>query len=156
MFELRDATKATKARGPMVIRVSELVLALPRPAKRIIALLVDILICAATVALAYWLRLGEWVWPSGTQWLSYVVAIMIAIPFYIRFGLYRAIFRFVGWGAMNSVIRASIVYGVAYALLASCSQYCCFWRSAEAGRSPVSGWAEAITSFCGLRTGDAS
>jgi FlaA1/EpsC-like NDP-sugar epimerase len=117
MFELRDATKATKARGPMVIRVSELVLALPRPAKRIIALLVDILICAATVALAYWLRLGEWVWPSGTQWLSYVVAIMIAIPLYIRFGLYRAIFRFVGWGAMNSVIRASIVYGVVYALI---------------------------------------
>lgn len=73
---------------------------------------VDIGICVSTVFFAYWIRLGEWVFPAGTQWFSYFAAIIFSIPIFISFGLYRAIFRYVGWGALMAVTRACVVYGL--------------------------------------------
>ena len=82
------------------------IVSLPRPAKRIVALSFDIMLCLTTVALAYYLRLGEWTLPYQMQWASYVVAVLFAIPLFIRFGLYRAIFRYAGWGALAAVAKA--------------------------------------------------
>ena len=95
------------------------ILALPRMAKRAIALIVDILLCIATVALAYRLRLDIWVFPVRNQWMSYIVAITIALPLFVRFGFYRAIFRYVGWSAMVSIVRACLIYGTIYAAIFS-------------------------------------
>ena len=90
---------------------------LPRYVKRAIVVSVDIFLCIVTVALAYRLRLDMWIFPFGGQWLSYGLAILFAVPIFIKFGLYRAIFRYVGWGALISLIRACAFYGVAYALV---------------------------------------
>lgn len=93
------------------------ILDMPRPAKRIAALIFDVSLCLSTVALAYYLRLGEWTRPYGTQWLSYAVAILLAIPLFVRFGLYRAIFRYAGWGALVTVAQATAIYTFAYAAI---------------------------------------
>ena len=93
------------------------IVSLPRPAKRIVALSFDIMLCLTTVALAYYLRLGEWTLPYQMQSASYVVAVLIAIPLFIRFGLYRAIFRYAGWGALAAVAKACAVYTVAYSAI---------------------------------------
>ena len=95
--------------------LSEKILRLPRAAKRGVALAIDVLICLVTVALAYWLRLGDWMPPTGYQIWSYVVPVIVAVPLFIRFGLYRAIFRYVGWSALFSVVKASAIFGVVYA-----------------------------------------
>lgn len=97
--------------------LSERLLRLPRAAKRIVAVTVDIMLCLFTVALAYRLRLDEWIFPIGYQWLSYGAAVVIAIPLFIRSGLYRAIFRYVGWGALMSVVRACGIYAIIYAAI---------------------------------------
>lgn len=89
----------------------------PRGIKRAIALSVDFLLCLFTVALAYRLRVDAWIFPSGNQWLSYAAAVVIAIPLFIRFGLYRAIFRYVGWGGIIAVARACALYGIIYAMI---------------------------------------
>lgn len=89
--------------------------ALSRSGKRAIVLAVDALLCVATVFIAYYLRIGYWFLPSGTQWLSVVVSALFAIPIFISFGLYRAIFRFAGWGALMAVSRAMLLYGLLYA-----------------------------------------
>lgn len=91
------------------------ILKLPRFAKRALAMCADITICLATVFLAYWIRLDEWITPVGAQWLSYAAAILFAIPIFVSFGLYKAIFRYVGWGALMSVVRACAMYGLIYA-----------------------------------------
>jgi FlaA1/EpsC-like NDP-sugar epimerase len=96
---------------------SEKILQLPRTAKRGVALAIDTLICLLTVALAYWLRLGDWAPPIGYQIWSYVMPIVVAIPLFIRFGLYRAIFRYVGWSALFSVVKACAIFGVIYAAI---------------------------------------
>ncbi len=87
---------------------------LPRPAKRAVALAFDAFLCLATVAIAYYLRLGEWAVPYRAQWFSYFAAMLIALPLFVRFGLYRAIFRYAGWGALAAVVKACAIYTFIY------------------------------------------
>lgn len=99
--------------------LSKWLLELPRVQKRAIAVFVDTLLCIFTVALAYRLRLDAWIFPTGQQWLSYLVAVAVAIPIFIKFGLYRAIFRYVGWYALSAVTLACLLYGAIYSLIFS-------------------------------------
>ncbi len=101
----------------MLQGASEKILGLTRPTKRLVALVIDVLICLTTVAVAYWLRLGDWSMPRGNQLWSYALPVVIAIPLFVRFGLYRAIFRYVGWGALISVVRACAIFGLIYATI---------------------------------------
>ncbi len=91
------------------------VLSLPRLAKRLIAILLDVSLCVLTVWLAYYLRLGEFVILSGNALLAIGVSVVLAIPIFTMFGLYRAIFRYSGWPALLAVARATAVYGLLYA-----------------------------------------
>jgi FlaA1/EpsC-like NDP-sugar epimerase len=98
----------------MHTRLTKSVLSLSRRRKQVLAMVSDVVVCLAAVAAAYYLRLGSWVFPQGTQWLSYAAAVILSIPLFISFGLYRAIFRYAGWGALMAVARACGVYGVIY------------------------------------------
>ncbi|MGV8938498.1 MAG: polysaccharide biosynthesis protein [Allorhizobium sp.] len=89
-------------------------LAIPRFAKRVIALLVDASLCVLTVWLAYYLRLDEWVPLSGIMWLPVPVSLGIALPIFITMGLYRAIFRYAGLSAFVTVVQAVAIYGLAF------------------------------------------
>jgi len=91
------------------------ILALPRVAKRFIALSVDLGLCVLTVWLAFYLRLGEFVALSGTASWAGAVSVAIALPIFVVSGLYRAIFRYSGWPALLAVARAVGVYGLLYA-----------------------------------------
>jgi FlaA1/EpsC-like NDP-sugar epimerase len=96
-------------------KASRPVLSLPRYAKRIIALSVDISLCVLTAWLAFYLRLGEFVTLSGPAFWAVVIAVAIALPIFVISGLYRAIFRYSGFPAMFAVARAIAVYGLLYA-----------------------------------------
>lgn len=93
------------------------VLALPRAAKRSVALSVDLGLCVLTVWLAYYLRLGEFVALSGTALWAVGASICIALPIFVVSGLYRAIFRYSGWPALLAVARAVSIYGLLYAAI---------------------------------------
>lgn len=93
------------------------ILALPRAAKRFIAIFVDLSLCILTVWLAFYLRLGEFVALSGNQLWAVVVSIGIALPIFILSGLYRAIFRYSGWPALLTVARAVGIYGLLFAAI---------------------------------------
>jgi FlaA1/EpsC-like NDP-sugar epimerase len=95
-------------------RLTDKLLNLSRFSKRALALSADVVVCVATVAGAYYLRLGEWSAPVGAQWLSYAGALLLSTPLFISFGLYRAIFRYAGWEALMAVVRACAVYGAIY------------------------------------------
>ena len=91
------------------------ILALPRAAKRFVALSVDLGLCVLTVWLALYLRLGEFVALSGTALWAVGASVGIALPIFVVSGLYRAIFRYSGWPALLAVARAVGVYGLLYA-----------------------------------------
>lgn len=91
------------------------ILALPRAAKRFVALSVDLGLCVLTVWLAYYLRLGEFVALSDRALWTAGASIGIALPIFVVSGLYRAIFRYSGWPALLAVARAVSIYGMLYA-----------------------------------------
>ncbi len=93
------------------------VLALPRPAKRVMVVLLDMSLCVLSLWLAYYLRLGEFVALTGNGLIAAAASIGIAIPIFIVSGLYRAIFRYSGWPAMVTVARAVGLYGVFFAAI---------------------------------------
>jgi FlaA1/EpsC-like NDP-sugar epimerase len=96
---------------------AEATLALPRSLKRAIALAVDAGLCALSVWVAYYLRLGVWIDLGTDARLPLIAAIVMALPIYIATGLYRMIFRHAGTNAFLSVLRANLLYGFGYASL---------------------------------------
>lgn len=94
-------------------------LALPRYAKRAVALAVDVSLIVLTVWIAFYLRLDEWVRLSGEGLFQPMWAIaaswLIALPLFITHGFYRVIFRYSGMAAMQMVLRAFALYGLLYA-----------------------------------------
>ena len=91
-------------------RAKQSLLNLPRSVKRDIVVLLDALICGFSVWLAFGLRLDEWGYFQGKHWLVLIAGIGFSFPLFIFFGLYQAIFRYIGTAAFLSIARAFIVY----------------------------------------------
>ncbi|MGR9258284.1 polysaccharide biosynthesis protein [Rhizobium leguminosarum] len=98
---------------PMQALVAPL-LAMPRVAKRALALLVDSSFCVLTIWLAYCFRLNEWTVLTGIQWLPVFVSLCMALPIFIVMGMYRAIFRYANMAAFITVLKAIAIYGFAF------------------------------------------
>jgi FlaA1/EpsC-like NDP-sugar epimerase len=86
-------------------------LALPRPAKRLLAMGFD----AAMCALSLWLEQPVG-WTSAYS-TALLVSLALALPLFVVHGLYRAIFRYAGWNAMRAMLRALGIYGLLFAAL---------------------------------------
>jgi len=83
---------------------------LPRSVKRGLVISGDILICGFSVWLAFGLRLDEWKYFQAKQWMVFFSAVGFSFPLFVSFGLYRAIFRYIGTAAFLSITRAFIIY----------------------------------------------
>lgn len=87
------------------------VLGWSRTTKRFVVLALDVAMSVAATWLAFTLRLDTPHWPTGLQWWVYALAPVLAIPVFIRFGLYRAIFRYTGQAALLATAQAVAVSG---------------------------------------------
>jgi FlaA1/EpsC-like NDP-sugar epimerase len=92
----------------------ERLLALPRHAKQGVVLTADVLAAWLALWLAFTLRLESWHWPTVQQLWIYVAAPVLFVPIFVRFGLYRAIFRYTGLATMQTLLKASAAYGVLF------------------------------------------
>lgn len=92
-------------------------LALPRPIKRGVVLILDAILCILSVWLAFYLRIGSFTALSGSAIWPAAVSVALALPVFIISGLYRAIFRYSGLPAMVAVGRAMLLYGLVYSLV---------------------------------------
>jgi FlaA1/EpsC-like NDP-sugar epimerase len=103
----------------MLNRFAQPILAMPRPAKRVVVLSVDAALCVLTVWLSYYLRLGEWVKLSGDSFWQPMwavgVSLLLALPIFVVNGFYRAIFRYTGLSALQTILKATAVYGLLFA-----------------------------------------
>lgn len=101
----------------MINRIAEPFLALPRPAKRLLALAVDVVLCVTCVWLAFCIRLESWHLFWDGQFVATVLACSLALPLFISSGLYRAIFRYSGLSALTALVKACAAFGLVYALI---------------------------------------
>ena len=81
-----------------------------RQIKRGITLLFDLLIIELSLWFSFSLRLGEFFVPSGNVGYLFMVAPVLAIPIFIRLGLYRAIIRYIGFHSLWVVVKAVSLY----------------------------------------------
>jgi FlaA1/EpsC-like NDP-sugar epimerase len=88
----------------------QLLLNLPRSVKRGLVLSCDVLICVFSVWLAFGLLLDQWGLFRVRQWSVLIAAIGFSFPLFIFFGLYRAIFRYIGSVAFLSITRVFVIY----------------------------------------------
>jgi FlaA1/EpsC-like NDP-sugar epimerase len=93
-------------------------LSLPRRHKRILQVLTDISLVWGALWMAFVVRLGvdELVNPFTQHVWLFVSAPVVAIPLFVRFGMYRAVMRYFGNDALIAIIKAvtlsSLILGV--------------------------------------------
>jgi len=97
--------------------IKNTILNLPRYAKRLIVLCVDLVLLPLAMWASFSLRLGELYIPRDGIILLFIAIPAIAIPIFIRFGLYRAIIRYIGFLAMWAVVKAVSLYSLIWGVL---------------------------------------
>ena len=90
------------------------VINLPRYLKIIIAIILDIGICAACTWIAFYLRLEEFIKISDAFVISVLISIGLAIPVFWSLGLYKSMFRFEGLTIVVPMAVATLIYGFFY------------------------------------------
>ncbi len=101
----------------MLKALLEKLLSSPRSVKRTITATVDFITVMLSLWLAFSLRLGQFYFPPQHQWWIFLAAPIIAIPIFIKFGLYRAIIRYLGMRAIWTVVKATMLYSIVFAVL---------------------------------------
>ncbi|KWU52352.1 hypothetical protein AWV77_05300 [Pseudomonas palleroniana] len=99
-------------------RLRTWLLKLPRHQKRLIQVFADVVLVFLALWMAFVVRLGidEMINPVITHLWLFVAAPVIAIPLFVRFGMYRAVMRYFGNDALVAIIKAvslsSLILGV--------------------------------------------
>jgi len=109
-------------------KISKNIFFLHRYSKRAIAITSDAILCALCTWLAFVVRSEYWlsIEPAIDKSIlfddlslnSLLLSIIIAIPIFWSFGLYRTIFRYTGFSIFFTILKSSIVYGVLYCAIA--------------------------------------
>ncbi|WP_339079439.1 nucleoside-diphosphate sugar epimerase/dehydratase [Pseudomonas sp. TMP9] len=92
---------------------------LPRRQKRLIQVSMDVLLVWAALWLAFVVRLGDSkaIEPFGGHAWLFALAPIIAIPLFIRFGMYRAVMRYFGNDALLAIAKAVTLSALLLALV---------------------------------------
>ncbi|MDD2723481.1 MAG: nucleoside-diphosphate sugar epimerase/dehydratase [Methylovulum sp.] len=90
---------------------------LSRPKKIGILIATDVLFSVLALWLAFSLRWGVWYAPRGEEWYLFVAAPFIAVPIFIRLGLYRAIVRYIEMRALWTIFQATTLYALVFAFV---------------------------------------
>lgn len=97
---------------------------LPRRQKRLIQVAADVVLVWLALWLAFFVRLGnpDFVEPLGGHGWLFGIAPLIAIPFFVRFGMYRAVMRYFGNDALMAIVKAVTLSALLLALAV-------YWRT---------------------------
>lgn len=83
-------------------------LGLPRRYKRMLQVAADVSLVWLSLWLAFLVRLGteDMISPFGGHAWLFIAAPLVAIPLFIRFGMYRAVMRYLGNDALIAIAKA--------------------------------------------------
>jgi len=90
---------------------------LSRVNKQLIMLFVDSVILVLILLASFSIRLGHWYFPqSDLIWVIFGAPVVASIIF-VRFGLYRAVIRYVGFKALWSIVQAVSLYALVWGVI---------------------------------------
>ena len=90
------------------------ILSLHRYSKRIIAITIDLVLCIISTWLAYALRLEEFILLKDLNLFSILISLILVLPIFWWFGLYRTIFRYTSLSIFFTILAATSFYGLIY------------------------------------------
>ncbi len=97
--------------------ISNNILSLHRYSKRSIAIITDLGLCIFCTWIAFFLRLEEFILLKNFNFYPAAISVVIAIPIFWLFGLYRTIFRYTGLSIIFNILASTLVYGLLYFLV---------------------------------------
>ena len=104
----------------MVSKISKsinILLNLPRTIKTFIAISIDVSCCVFSVWFSFYLRLGNLISLSERGSFTLFLAIILSLPIFCIFGLYKNIFRYSGLHSLLIVTKAISIYGILYGII---------------------------------------
>ncbi|MEI6146391.1 MAG: nucleoside-diphosphate sugar epimerase/dehydratase [Methylococcales bacterium] len=90
---------------------------LKRRNKAFILISTDVFFVLFALWSAFSLRWGELYIPKGDEWYLFAVAPVIAVPVFLRLGLYRAIIRYIEIRALWTIMQATTIYALVFAFV---------------------------------------
>jgi len=122
---------------------------MPRRYKQLILVAFDMIALTFAVWLSYLLRFGTFFIPNSEQALLMVAAPLIGLPVFIRFGLYRAVIRYLPDKAIWTMIQAVTISVILWVCLA----FLTLMTGAEGvpRAIPFLYWVLSIGVICGSR-----
>jgi UDP-N-acetylglucosamine 4,6-dehydratase len=100
--------RIVKSGGQFMDKFRLFLLALSRRQKRFIQVGTDVVLVWLSLWVAFLVRLGidEMINPVSRHFWLFVAAPLVAVPLFIRFGMYRAVMRYFGNDALIAIIKA--------------------------------------------------
>jgi FlaA1/EpsC-like NDP-sugar epimerase len=99
---------------PILSDLTKNIVNLPRYAKRIVAIIIDIGLCIFCTWLAFYLRLEQFIKINEVTTFAVEISILLAIPIFWLMGLYKTIYRFAGTSIIFTVFVATLAYSLLY------------------------------------------
>lgn len=99
-------------------RIAPYLLRLSRLRKQALMIVADFVILVVAGWAAYALRLGEWFLPNSQQVLLLLAAPILALPVFLRSGLYRSVVRYLSEHALWTMVRSMSIAALLWAALA--------------------------------------
>ena len=92
-------------------------LGMHRGAKRLVVVSMDAAFCWIAVWLAFDLRLESWLPFNANMALASLASMAVALPLFVAFGLYRAIFRYAGIDALYAIFKSLVIYTFVFVII---------------------------------------
>ena len=90
---------------------------LSRHTKKLLLLLLDSVLILAVILLSFSIRLEYLFLPDGDLIWVVLGAPIIAIPVFVRFGLYSSVIRYIGFKALWAVVQPASLYALMWAVI---------------------------------------
>ncbi|MHC8292816.1 polysaccharide biosynthesis protein [Pseudomonas sp. LB3P58] len=100
-------------------KIRQSLLSLPRLQKRVLQVFVDVVSVWVALWCAFVVRLGvdELINPFTQHFWLFLCAPIVAIPLFVRFGMYRAVMRYFGNDALIAIVKAVSLSSLVLALI---------------------------------------
>ena len=119
---------------------------LSRKKKQLLMVFSDVFIIIFIIFMSLFLRYGFFFLPNIPLIIAFLFAPLIAIPIFIRFGLYREILRFIGFRSLWAIVQAVTLYALVFGV---------FIFLTDIENTPRSvvliNWLLSIISICSIR-----
>ena len=103
--------------GFLVRSMINRVVNLSRINKQLIMLLIDSILLVSILLASFSIRLGYWYFPQSDLILVIFGAPVVAVVIFVRFGLYRAVIRYIGFKALWTIVQAVSLYALVWGVI---------------------------------------